>query len=427
MRIASGREIPQPRSKRGAPIKSDMYNKELFAKIQNCRERCINDKNFLIDNSVEDTSTDNVNEAAATQQSVESGMVEFYSGKCYLRHRAGNNFSARDTHIEDRYVNYFSLKSGDVLSVTTKFKDDGEQVVGSVLNINGEVANSNAERCDFETLSMAYPDKLLHVATSEDDFFGRSVDFVAPIAAGERVAIASPIGVDKGRVMREIAAKIAKNNPELYFAVILADCAGEEIVDYTNGIPKAELFSVSDNGALEGMRCARLALDYAKRKVEDGKDVVLILDDVTKLARIFNSNGGQVSSNLEFNSLATIKQYLNSAKKVVGGGTLTVLCAIDIDERDTFEGVLYGNLYNMFSVTITLSKELAKAHVYPPVDIRSSGAKREEMYMSKRALDALISLRKKSNEKEDNVKLYNLFERCGADEELYTTLLEDTN
>jgi transcription termination factor Rho len=425
MRIASGREIPQPRSRRGAPIKSDMYNKDLFAKIQDCRNRCINDKNYL--NSLineENPPKSGVSESEVAENYV-SGMAELYDGKWYLRERVGNNFSAKEIFIEDRYASYFKIKSGDVINVTTKC-DGGENktVVDRVISVNGEVASSDTERMEFDALPISYPEKVLHVASSEADFFGRSVDFVAPIAVGQRVAVLAPVGMDKGRAVREIATKIAFNNPDLYFSVILADCASEEVIEYEEGIKNAELFSVSDNLSQDGLRCANLALEYAKRKVEDGKDVVLVIDDVTKLARAFNMCGSQVVSSLETFSLIKIKQYLNSAKNVTAGGSLTVMCAVDMDERDTFEGVLYSYLYNLFSVRIVLSKKLALSHIYPPIDIRNSGSKREERYMSQKALDALISLRKKSFDGDDT-RLNTLLRSCGADDELYTTLIED--
>lgn len=368
MKIASGESDPAVPSVRGAHPKSTEYDRQIVSDILRCREICL--------------SANGGDEREKTYIGVSSGAgfdpLDFTAegllcrsdGKWFLR-VFGKGGSCGDVFVNDFFVNNFSLREGDSVYGNCKRSNEDELAgLAGIISVNGVSPEDTGGRTHFNNLIPIYPDKILRLAHG-GDIVGRMIDMFAPLGAGQRAFITAPHGAGKTALLKRIAAALKNCDKDIATVIALVDARPEEAADFQRTFSGGVFASTFDEGAQNAVDTALLALEHCKRLVEQKKDAVLILDDITRLARAYNSCGRQVASALDTSALDGVKRYLAAARNTEGGGSLTVISALT-DGGDGIDGAVRSGLINLCGMRISLSAELAKARVYPPLDLQNT-------------------------------------------------------
>lgn len=401
MKIASGEADPVPRTLRGAPHKSDEYDRALYAELLKCREYCLALKSGAVSEDAGELLSVGSGDDPSPVQNEVCGILEKRDGKWFIR---GDNsrVSLSDVYVHESFVNRFKLREADLVAGMAK-RESSDEMAGlmSVTAVNGASPDANPRRPEFDALTALYPSKRLVSACGKGDVAGRLIDMVSPVAAGQRALVTAPYGVDKTALLRHIAAGIDANNPDIKTVILLADALPESVTEYRRTLPRAEYFYAAGSTA-EAAKTAELALEYAKRQVERGFDAVLVVDDMTRLARIFG---------ITDTGHTRIRKIFSSARNAEEGGSLTIITGVTCGSGNPADEEVVHALADMCSMCVTLSRELSRAHVYPPVDIGNSGACYEERFLNCDHLRAVERIREKYGAKCDVDKLIWLIKK----------------
>lgn len=318
--------------------------------------------------------------------------------------------SAEDIYISASQIRKFDLRSGDLVSGKCRTPKENERYFGllQVNAVNGENPASAAERLHFPALTPLYPQDKLPLETSSAHLSTRIMDLLAPVGLGQRGLIVAPPKAGKTLLLKEIANSISTNNPEIALFVLLIDERPEEVTDMQRSVKGEVVASTFDELPENHIKVAELVLQRALRLVEHKKDVVILLDSITRLARAYNlvvpPSGRTLSGGIDPAAFHRPKRFFGSARNVEEGGSLTILATALIDTGSRMDDIIYEEFKGTGNMELHLDRKLAERRIFPAIDIRRSGTRREEVLLSKEELDTIWSIRKNMNESYDFVE-----------------------
>ena len=329
-----------------------------------------------------------------------SGMLSILNDGYGFIRTNGMSPSSTDVYVSQSQIRKFSLRTGDYVSGKTRPPKDGERYFGlikveTVNNIDPEEAKA---RTKFESLTAIFPTEQLKLETTSKELTPRIIDLIAPVGKGQRGLIVAPPKAGKTTVLQNIAAGISANSPEIQILVALIGERPEEVTEMRRAV-KGEVYSSTfDEPVEDHCKVAELCLERAKRLVENGEDVVVLLDSLTRLTRAYNlavpSTGRTLSGGIDPNALYPPKKFFGAARNTEEGGSLTILAACLVDTGSRMDEVIFEEFKGTGNMELNLDRRLAERRVYPAVDILKSGTRREELQLNANILEKVHMLRR---------------------------------
>ncbi|WP_022822397.1 transcription termination factor Rho [Hymenobacter norwichensis] len=308
--------------------------------------------------------------------------------------------SPDDIYVAPAQVKQFSLKAGDTVKCTIRPPREGEKyyaLVG-VDSINGRAMEEARDRVPFTSLTPLFPEERLKLTTKSALYSTRILDLFAPIGKGQRGLIVAQPKTGKTVLLQEIANAISENHPEVYLMILLIDERPEEVTDMTRSVKAEVLSSTFDETPDRHVKITSIALDKAKRLVECGHDVVILLDSITRLARAYNAvqpaSGKILSGGVDANALHKPKRFFGAARNVEDGGSLTIIATALIETGSKMDEVIFEEFKGTGNMELQLDRKLANKRIFPAIDVPASGTRREDLLMSKDELSRIWVLRK---------------------------------
>jgi transcription termination factor Rho len=305
-----------------------------------------------------------------------------------------------DVFVSAQQIRRFALLTGDAIVGQVRPPKQGERYfsLARVDTVNGMHPDQIRGRKTFDHLTPLYPEGRLSVEQAGPDVTGRVIDLMTPLGRGQRGLIVSPPRTGKTMMLQAIANALAVNHPQVHLIVLLIDERPEEVTDMSRSIRGEVISSTFDEPASRHVQVAEMVLERAKRLVEAKRDVVLLLDSITRLARAYNAvqptSGRILSGGLDANALQKPKRFFGSARNVEEGGSLTILATALIDTGSRMDDVIFEEFKGTGNMEINLDRKLSDRRVFPAVDLLRSGTRKEELLLSKRELDRTWVLRK---------------------------------
>ncbi|MEM9991815.1 MAG: transcription termination factor Rho [Bacteroidota bacterium] len=309
--------------------------------------------------------------------------------------------SPDDIYVSPSQIKLFGLKTGDTVRGAIRPPKEGEKYFAllRVSRINGLTPADVRERVPFDYLTPLFPNEKFRLTTSPSgrDFGNRVIDLFSPIGKGQRGLIVAQPKTGKTFLLKDVANAIAKNHPECYLIVLLIDERPEEVTDMKRSVNAEVVASTFDEPADNHVRVAGIVLEKAKRLVECGHDVCILLDSITRLARAYNTvapaSGKVLSGGVEANALHKPKKFFGAARNIEGGGSLTILATALIDTGSKMDGVIFEEFKGTGNMELQLDRSLANKRIYPAVDLTRSSTRREDLLLDKDTLQRMIILR----------------------------------
>ena len=310
-----------------------------------------------------------------------------------------------DIYISKSQIRRFNLRTGDNVKGITRQAREGERY-GALLyvkSVNGDNPQKAVGRPVFENLTPIYPCDKLKLETSKDEISGRIIDLVAPIGKGQRGMIVAPPKVGKTILLTKMANAITKNHKEVSLIMLLIDERPEEVTDIQRSIEGENVdivYSTFDEKPEHHKLVAEMVLERAKRMVEQGKDLVILLDSITRLSRAYNliipPSGRTLSGGLDPSALYFPKKFFGAARNIENGGSLTVLATALIDTGSKMDEVIFEEFKGTGNMELVLDRKLSERRIFPAIDVNKSGTRREDLLLSKEELEAMYAMRKMS-------------------------------
>ena len=310
-----------------------------------------------------------------------------------------------DIYISQSQIRRFNLRTGDNVKGITRQAREGERY-GALLyvkSVNSDNPQKAVGRPVFENLTPIYPCDKLKLETSKDEISGRIIDLVAPIGKGQRGMIVAPPKVGKTILLTKMANAITKNHKEVSLIMLLIDERPEEVTDIQRSIEGENVdivYSTFDEKPEHHKLVAEMVLERAKRMVEQGKDLVILLDSITRLSRAYNliipPSGRTLSGGLDPSALYFPKKFFGAARNIENGGSLTVLATALIDTGSKMDEVIFEEFKGTGNMELVLDRKLSERRIFPAIDVNKSGTRREDLLLSKEELEAMYAMRKMS-------------------------------
>ncbi|MFD0868163.1 transcription termination factor Rho [Chlamydia abortus] len=320
--------------------------------------------------------------------------------------------SSEDIYISASQIRKFDLRSGDLVSGKCRPPKENERYFGllQVEAVNGEKPETAAERLHFPALTPLYPQQKVVLETSPSILSTRIMDLLSPVGLGQRGLIVAPPKAGKTLLLKEIANSISTNYPDIELFVLLIDERPEEVTDMQRSVKGEVVASTFDELPENHIKVAELVLERAQRLVEHKKDVVILLDSITRLARAYNlvipPSGRTLSGGIDPGAFHRPKRFFGAARNIEEGGSLTILATALIETGSRMDDVIYEEFKGTGNLELHLDRKLAERRVFPAIDIRRSGTRREEMLMSKEELEKIWALRKNMQESHEFVEAF---------------------
>jgi transcription termination factor Rho len=337
--------------------------------------------------------------------------------------------SSQDIYISASQIRRFELRNGDKVSGKVRPPKDSERFFSLlyVEAVNGEDPESAKERPHFPALTPLYPDKKIVLEAQQNKLAPRIMDLVAPVGLGQRGLIVAPPKAGKTVLIQEIANSISTNYPEIELIVLLIDERPEEVTDMSRNVKGEVVSSTFDEVPENHIRVAELVLERAMRLVEHKKDVVILLDSITRLARAYNlvipPSGRTLSGGIDPAAFHRPKKFFGAARNIEEGGSLTILATALVETGSRMDDVIYEEFKGTGNMELHLDRKLAERRVYPAIDIRRSGTRREELLLDKEDLDKLWLIRKNLTESPDFIEQFaRKIKQTKTNEEFMATL-----
>lgn len=331
------------------------------------------------------------------------GVLEMMpDGYGFLRSSDYNYLSSPDDiYVSPSQVKMFGMKTGDTVIGPIRPPKEGEKYFAllKVDTINGLPSERLRDRVPFDYLTPLFPTEKFNLSTSTTgkDYGNRLIDLFTPIGKGQRGLIVAQPKTGKTYLLKDVANAIAKNHPECYLIVLLVDERPEEVTDMKRSVRAEVVSSTFDEPADNHVRVAGIVLEKAKRLVESGYDVVILLDSITRLARAYNTvapaSGKVLSGGVEANALHKPKKFFGAARNIEGGGSLTILATALIDTGSKMDGVIFEEFKGTGNMELQLDRSLANKRLYPAIDLTKSSTRREELLLEKETLKRMFILR----------------------------------
>jgi len=329
------------------------------------------------------------------------GVLEMMpDGYGFLRSSDYNYLSSPDdVYVSPSQIKLFGLKTGDTVYGSIRPPKEGEKYFAllKVDALNNRSPDEVRDRVPFDYLTPLFPFEKLNLFTRSDNFSTRLMDLFTPIGKGQRGLIVAQPKVGKTMLLKEVANAIATNHPECYLMIVLIDERPEEVTDMERSVKAEVIASTFDEPAEKHVKVSTIALQKAKRLVECGHDVVILLDSITRLARAHNtvapSSGKVLSGGVEANALLKPKQFFGAARKIENGGSLTILATALIDTGSKMDEVIFEEFKGTGNMELVLDRRLANRRIFPAIDVMSSSTRREDLLLEKEVLQKLWILR----------------------------------
>lgn len=308
--------------------------------------------------------------------------------------------SPDDIYVSPSQIKMFGLKTGDTILGKIRPPKEGEKYFAllKVESVNGKTTDEIRDRINFEYLTPLFPEEKLNLSSSADNYSTRIVDLFAPIGKGQRGMIVAQPKTGKTVLLKDIANAISRNHPEVYLIILLIDERPEEVTDMQRSVRAEVISSTFDEQAERHVKVANLVLEKAKRMVECGHDVVILLDSITRLARAYNtvlpSSGKILSGGVDANALHKPKRFFGAARNVENGGSLTIIATALIETGSKMDEVIFEEFKGTGNMELQLDRKLANRRIYPSIDVTASGTRREDLLMDPAVLQRVWILRK---------------------------------
>lgn len=308
--------------------------------------------------------------------------------------------SPDDIYVSPSQIKLFGLKTGDTVKGLIRPPKEGEKYFAllKVESVNGKTTEEIRDRVAFEYLTPLFPEEKLKLSTTPDNMSTRILDLFSPIGKGQRGMIVAQPKTGKTVLLKNIANAIAENHPEVYLLVLLIDERPEEVTDMARSVKAEVIASTFDEQAERHVKVASIVLEKAKRMVECGHDVVILLDSITRLARAYNtvvpSSGKILSGGVDANALHKPKRFFGAARNIENGGSLTIIATALIDTGSKMDEVIFEEFKGTGNMELQLDRKLSNKRVYPAIDVPASGTRREDLLMKEEELQRVWILRK---------------------------------
>jgi len=308
-----------------------------------------------------------------------------------------------DIYISPSQIKRFYLKTGDCVKGNIRIPKDNEKfrALLYVQTVNGDRPFNLSKRPNFEDLTPIYPENKIQLETHKRNISTRIIDIIAPIGKGQRGMIVAPPKTGKTVLLKNIANAVTKNHPDMHLIVLLIDERPEEVTDMQRSIDGKNVdvvYSTFDEEPEHHKRVAEMVLERAKRLVEQGKDLIILLDSITRLARAYNliipPSGRTLSGGLDPASLYMPKKFFGAARNIEEGGSLTILATALIETGSKMDDVIFEEFKGTGNMELVLDRKLSEKRIFPAIDISKSGTRREDMLLTEKELEAIYSLRK---------------------------------
>ena len=334
-------------------------------------------------------------------QIVEGILEVLPDGYGFLR---GDNYlsSPKDVYISVVQIRRFKLDTGDIIKGIARCKE-GEKFPSLIFvgEVNGESPEKAAKRKRFDELTPIYPNERIKLETDSKEYAMRMIDLMSPIGKGQRGMIVAPPKVGKTTLLKKIANSISTNNPEEKLIVLLIDERPEEVTDMKRSINGEVIYSTFDELPEHHVKVAEMVLERAKRLVEQGQDVVILLDSITRLARAYNltipSSGRTLSGGIDPAALHKPKKFFGAARNIEFGGSLTILATALIDTGSRMDDVIFEEFKGTGNMEVHLDRKLSEKRIFPAIDINKSGTRREDLLLTPKEKETVFALRKAMN------------------------------
>jgi len=308
-----------------------------------------------------------------------------------------------DIYISPSQIRRFNLRTGDYITGRIRPPKEGERYFAllKVDNINGEPPEASKNKILFENLTPLFPRRMFHLERgngSSEDITGRIMDLIAPVGKGQRGLIVSPPKAGKTMMLQNVAQAIVHNHPEAHLIILLIDERPEEVTEMQRSVRAEVISSTFDEPAVRHVQVAEMVIERAKRLVEHKKDVVILLDSITRLARAYNTvvpaSGKVLTGGVDANALQRPKRFFGAARNVEEGGSLTILATALVDTGSKMDEVIYEEFKGTGNAEVHLDRRIAEKRVYPALNINRSGTRREELLIEPDLLQKIWILRK---------------------------------
>ncbi len=332
------------------------------------------------------------------------GVIEVLEdGFGFLR---SENFltGSEDCYVSPTFIRKFNLKTGDMIYGNTRPPREGERFNALIFikSINGDAISVALKRPEFDSLTPIFPDKRLRLEGSHSSYAMRMIDLISPIGKGQRGMIVAPPKAGKTTLLKEIANSITKNHPEVHLIVLLIDERPEEVTDIKDSIDAEVIYSTFDELPEHHTRVSEMVLERAKRLVEHKKDVVILLDSLTRLSRAYNlivpTSGKTLSGGIDPGALHKPKKFFGAARNLREGGSLTILATSLTETGSRMDDVIFEEFKGTGNMEVHLDRRMSERRIFPAIDINKSGTRREDLLMDTEELKAVFSIRRAYSE-----------------------------
>ncbi len=411
-------ELRQLAKERGVKNTSKMKKEELIQELSNLEELSGQAETKTVVENFEEPNNDIATESNETtvenssndtesgykvtnadDQIVEGILEVLPDGYGFLR---GENYlsTPKDVYVSPVQIRRFRLDKGDKIKGISRLPKEGEKFPALIYvgEVNGEAPEKAYRRTKFDDLVPIYPNERIRLETVPTEYAMRIIDLMSPIGKGQRGMIVAPPKVGKTTLLKKIANSITTNNPEVELIVLLIDERPEEVTDMRRSINGDVIYSTFDELPEHHVKVAEMVLERAKRLTEQKKDVVILLDSITRLARAYNlvipSSGRTLSGGLDPSALHKPKKFFGAARNIENGGSLTILATALIETGSRMDDVIFEEFKGTGNMEVHLDRKLSEKRIFPAIDINKSGTRREELLLDQKELETVFALRK---------------------------------
>ncbi|HKP76268.1 MAG TPA: transcription termination factor Rho [Longimicrobiaceae bacterium] len=329
------------------------------------------------------------------------GVLEVLpEGYGFLRSQDWNYlYGPDDIYVSPSQIKRFDLRTGDTVLGQVRPPKEGERYLAllKVERVNGDEPEKAKHRIAFDNLRPRYPDERVHLETPSGDISMRVMDLVAPLGKGQRGLIVAPPKAGKTILMQKIANAITENHPEVHLIVLLIDERPEEVTDMQENVKAEVISSTFDEPADRHTQVAEMVLEKAKRLVEHGRDVVILLDSITRLARAYNvvvpHSGKILSGGVDANALHKPKRFFGAARNIEEGGSLTIVATALVETGSRMDEVIFEEFKGTGNMELVLDRHIADRRIFPAIDLNRSGTRREDLLLTEMELTRVYLLR----------------------------------
>ena len=415
---------------------------------ENDREGRLNDRSRRYDRRRRENEGDEAEADEEPRQEQEeqetpvAGIVDLLDSYAFIR-TSGYLPGPNDVYVSMGMVRKYGLRKGDAVQGTIRVGGNNNRrnnrrqkfvPIRTITSINGMSVEDAAKRPQFEKLTPIYPSERLKMETSQNKLIGRMIDIVSPIGKGQRGLIVSPPKAGKTVTLQAIANAIHENNPECHIMVVLVDERPEEVTDMKRTVHGEVISSTFDKPASEHTVAAEMAIERAKRLVEMGQDVVVLLDSMTRLARAYNivapASGRVLSGGVDAQALYPPKRFFGAARNIENGGSLTIIASALVETGSKMDEVIFEEFKGTGNMELRLSRGLADKRMFPAIDVNASGTRREELLTSPEQLRIIYGLRRAFGDLEPEQvysRLVPLLKKTPSNEMFFSAIAQHMN